>query len=54
MKRYMCLVCGFIYDEDTGFMESGIQPGTVWKDLPTNWICPECGVSKEEFEMLEI
>ncbi len=54
MKRYICLVCGFIYDEDTGSAESGIQSGTAWKDLSTNWTCPECGASREEFEMLEV
>ena len=54
MKRYMCLICGFIYDEAEGLPEEGIAPGTRWEDLPPNWSCPECGARKEDFEMIEI
>jgi rubredoxin len=54
MKRYMCLICGFIYDEAEGLPEDGIAPGTRWEDLPPNWSCPECGARKEDFEMIEI
>ena len=53
-KVWMCLVCGFIYDEVTGIPEDGIAPGTRWEDLPMNWACPECGARKEEFEMVQI
>jgi rubredoxin len=54
MKRYMCLICGWIYDEAEGAPEEGIAAGTKWEDLPPNWSCPECGARKEDFEMIEI
>jgi rubredoxin len=54
MKRWECVVCGFIYDEAEGLPEEGIVPGTRWEDIPEDWACPECGVSKADFEMLEL
>jgi len=51
MKRYVCLVCGLIYDEAEGWPSEGIAPGTRWEDVPADWVCPECGVGKEDFEM---
>jgi rubredoxin len=54
MKKYMCLICGWIYDEETGAPEEGIAPGTRWEDVPPNWTCPECGARKEDFELIEI
>ena len=53
MKKYMCLICGWIYDEEAGSPEDGIPPGTRWDDVPPNWTCPECGARKEDFEMVE-
>ena len=53
-KKYMCVVCGFIYDEALGWPEDGIAPGTRWEDVPMMWVCPECGATKEDFEMIEI
>ena len=53
-KTYMCLICGFIYDEAAGLPEEGIPPGTKWEDVPMNWTCPECGARKDDFEMVEI
>ncbi len=53
-RLLMCLICGFIYDEDQGLPQEGIAPGTRWDDLPPNWTCPECGARKEDFEMVEI
>ena len=53
-KTYMCLICGFIYDEGAGLPDEGIAPGTRWEDVPVNWTCPECGARKEDFEMVEI
>ena len=50
----MCVICGFIYDEDAGLPDEGIAPGTKWDDIPLNWSCPDCGASKEDFEMVEI
>ena len=54
MKTWQCIVCGFIYDEAKGLPEDGIPPGTVWADVPANWECPDCGVSKADFEMVQI
>lgn len=54
MKRYMCLLCGYIYDEEQGWPEEGIAPGTRWEDVPLAWRCPECGAMKDDFEMVEI
>ncbi len=53
-KSWMCLICGWIYDEEAGDEESGIAPGTRWEDVPMNWTCPECGARKDDFEMVEI
>lgn len=54
MKKYMCLICGWIYDEAEGCPEDGIAPGTKWDDIPMNWTCPECGARKDDFEMAEL
>lgn len=54
VKRYMCVICGFIYDEAKGLPDEGFPPGTKWDDIPLNWTCPECGASKDDFEMVEI
>ncbi len=54
MKKWQCMVCGFIYDEEHGLPEEGISPGTPWYDIPDDWMCPDCGVGKEDFEMVEI
>jgi len=54
MKKYMCLLCGYIYDETLGWPEDGIVAGTHWADVPPNWRCPECGATKSDFEMIEI
>lgn len=48
----MCLVCGYVYDEEGGDPASGIAAGTRWEDLPESWVCPECGAPKEDFEKL--
>ena len=54
MKSWQCIVCGFIYDEAKGLPEDGIAPGTAWADVPENWECPDCGVAKSDFEMVQI
>jgi rubredoxin len=54
MKTWMCLICGWIYDEAAGLPDEGVAPGTRWEELPPNWTCPECGARKEDFEMVEI
>lgn len=53
-KKYVCLICGYIYDESIGWPEDNILPGTKWDDISADWICPECGASKKDFEMIEI
>jgi rubredoxin len=53
-KTWMCLICGFLYDEAAGLPDEGIAPGTRWEDVPMNWTCPECGARKEDFEMVEV
>ena len=53
-KTYMCLICGFIYDEAAGLPEEGLPAGTRWDDVPVSWVCPECGARKEDFELVEI
>ncbi len=52
-KTWMCLICGFIYDEALGLPDEGIPPETGWDDVPMNWVCPECGARKSDFEMVE-
>ena len=54
MRKFQCNVCGFVYDESMGDPARGIKPGTRWEDIPEDWACPECGVFKDDFEMLEI
>jgi rubredoxin len=54
MKTWMCLICGWIYDEAAGAPEENLAPGTKWEDVPMNWTCPECGARKEDFEMIEV
>jgi rubredoxin len=54
MKRYLCLGCGFLYDEALGLPEYGVAPGTRWEDIPADWVCPDCGTPKSLFEMVEI
>lgn len=50
MKKYVCSVCGYIYDEAEGIPGDGIAPGTKWADLSEDWVCPLCGAAKDEFE----
>jgi rubredoxin len=49
MKRYVCSACGWIYDPATGDPDGGIPPGTPFEKLPADWVCPQCGVGKDEF-----
>lgn len=54
MKKHICIICGYIYDERLGDPDEGIPAGTKWEDVPDDWMCPDCGVGKNEFEMVEI
>lgn len=49
MKKYVCDVCGWVYDEETGYPEGGIEAGTKFEDLPDDFACPLCGVDKDNF-----
>ena len=50
MKKYVCIACGYVYDPEEGDIDSGIEPGTAFEDIPDEWVCPLCGVGKDEFE----
>lgn len=49
MAKWMCGPCGFVYDEALGMPDEGIAPGTPFADVPDDWGCPDCGVSKDDF-----
>ncbi len=51
MARYVCTICGYTYDEKLGEEESGIAPGTLWADVPDDYVCPVCGATKDQFEI---
>ncbi len=53
MTRYVCNICSYVYDPEVGDPDAGIEPGTKFEDLPDDWVCPTCGVSKDEFEKEE-
>jgi len=52
-KQWVCVICGWIYDEAAGLPEEGIAPGTRWADVPADWRCPLCDVGKEDFALVE-
>ncbi|MFA6310048.1 MAG: rubredoxin [Sterolibacterium sp.] len=52
-RQWVCAVCAWIYDEATGAPDHGIAPGTRFEDIPDDWYCPECGVTKVDFDRLE-
>jgi rubredoxin len=49
MDRYVCTVCGYVYDPAEGDPENGVKPGTKFEDLPNDWVCPVCGAEKNQF-----
>ena len=53
-KKWECVICGYIYDEALGASDDDIAAGTKWEDVPEDWECPDCGVGKSDFEMVEI
>lgn len=53
MEKWQCLICGYIYDPAAGDPDSGIAPETSFEDLPDDWLCPECGAEKDQFEKLK-
>lgn len=52
-KKYVCEICGYIYDEAEGDADEGFAPGTKWEDIPDDWYCPDCGAGKDAFVLLE-
>ena len=53
MQKYVCDACGYIYDPEKGDPENGIEPGTTFEDLPSHWVCPDCGVGKDQFSPMD-
>lgn len=53
MKKYRCTVCDWVYDPAIGDPENGVAPGTAFEDIPADWVCPLCGVGKDDFEVVE-
>jgi len=51
--KYRCILCGYVYDPAAGDPDNGIAPGTAFSDLADDWVCPECGVGKDQFEPVE-
>jgi rubredoxin len=54
LKTFVCIVCGFLYDEAAGRPDDGIAAGTRWADVPDAWTCPDCGVGKADFEFVQV
>ena len=50
MDRYVCTICGYVYDPEQGDPDNGVNPGTKWEDVPEDWECPVCGAAKDDFE----
>lgn len=52
-RKYYCMMCDLIYDEELGMPEDGIAPGTRFEDIPDDWTCPDCSASKSDFSLVE-
>ena len=50
MDKYVCTICGYVYNPEQGDPDNGVAPGTKFEDLPDDWECPVCGASKDDFE----
>ncbi|MTH61540.1 rubredoxin [Paracoccus litorisediminis] len=50
-RVWECILCGWIYDEAEGDPDGGVAPGTRWEEIPADWLCPECGAKKADFDM---
>lgn len=51
MQKYVCTVCGYVYDPAQGDSAGGVKPGTPFEKLPSDWVCPVCGAGKDDFEL---
>jgi len=52
MEKWECLVCGYVYDPALGDPDHGVKPGTPFEQLPDDWVCPDCGATKDMFEKI--
>jgi len=52
MEKWVCVVCGYVYDPEIGDVDSGVEPGTAFEDIAEDWVCPLCGVGKDQFELV--
>jgi rubredoxin len=50
MEKWVCTICGYVYDPVEGDPDNGVDPGTAWEDVPSDWVCPICGAPKDDFE----
>ncbi len=53
MKKYKCMLCSYIYDPAVGDLANGVQPGTAFENLPSRWVCPDCGAPQDQFEPVQ-
>ena len=53
MDKYVCMICGYVYDPAEGDPDNDVSPGTAWDDVPEDWVCPICGAGKDDFEKEE-
>ena len=53
MEKFVCTVCHYVYDPALGDPDNGVAEGTAFADVPADWVCPLCGASKEDFEVIE-
>jgi rubredoxin len=52
MDKWVCIICGYIYDPEKGDPDNGVKPGTKFEDIPSDWVCPVCGAGKDQFKKL--
>ncbi len=52
MQKFKCDLCGYVYDPEKGDPDNGVEPGTAFKDIPEDWVCPTCGAGKEDFSAI--
>ena len=53
-RSWQCRTCGYIYNEQAGAPDEGLAPGTRWAEIPDDWVCPDCGTAKSDFDMVEV
>ena len=53
MKKYVCDLCGYVYDPEQGDPDNGVPAGTAFEDIPDDWVCPECGAEKDQFSPVD-